>query len=117
MATWPLTLPTAPDTQGYSETAPDTLVRTSMDAGPPKVRQRFTAGVRPITLSWMLTRDQVNTLDLFYVSTLRGGSLSFDGLVDPRTLAIVNFRFTAPPQYAALSPEVWRATTQLEIVP
>jgi len=117
MATWPLTLPTAPETPGYSETAPNTLIRTAMDAGPPKVRQRFTAGVRPITLSWLLTREQVNTLDLFYVSTLRGGSLFFDGLAHPRTGALVNFRFVAPPQYVALGPDVWRATTQMEIIP
>lgn len=117
MATWPGTLPTAPEGPGYTETVPNTVVRTSMDAGPPKVRQRFTAGVRPFAMSWMLTKAQVATLDTFYLTTLAGGSLSFDGLAHPRTQATATFRFIGPPTYAYLGPDVWRATTQLEIVP
>ena len=117
MPTWPLTLPAAPEGPGYTETLPNTLVRTAMDAGPPKVRQRYTAGVRPFSMTWMLTKAQVAILDTFYLSTLAGGSLSFDGLPQPRTQAAATFRFVEPPSYAYLGPDVWRATTKLEILP
>ena len=117
MATWPGTLPTSPEGPNYQESPPNTLIRTQMDAGPPKVRQRFTSGVRPLSFTWMLTKAQVATLDTFYVTTLFGGSLSFDGLAHPRTLAATTFRFTAPPTYVYLGPDVWRATTPLEILP
>lgn len=117
MATWPASLPTAPEGPGYNEAAPNTLIRTQMDAGPPKVRQKFTAGVRTFTMSWMLTKAQVATLDAFYLTTCEGGSLSFDGLAHPRTQAAADFRFIAPPAYAYLGPDVWRAQTQLEVLP
>jgi len=117
MPTWPGTLPTSPEGPGYSEVLPNTLIRTNMDAGPPKVRQKFTAGVRPFTMSWMLTKAQVATLDTFYVTTLKGGALSFDGLAQPRTQAAVTFRFVEPPTYAYLGPDTWRAQTKMEILP
>ena len=117
MATWPGTLPAAPEGPGYQETVPNTLIRTPMDAGPPKVRQKFTAGVRPFEMTWMLTKAEVATLDAFYVTTLEGGALSFDGLNHPRTQAAAIFRFVEPPSYAYLGPDVWRARTKLEILP
>ena len=117
MPSWPGTLPTAPEGPGYTEAVPNTLIRTSMDAGPPKVRQKFTAGVRPFTMTWMLTKAQVATLDTFYVTTCQGGSLSFDSLLHPRTQAAATFRFTEPPVYTYLGPDVWRAQTKMEILP
>ncbi len=47
---WPPSLPQRPLAQGFSEQAPDTLIRTQMEAGPPKVRRRFTAGIRTMDL-------------------------------------------------------------------
>lgn len=117
MATWPNTLPAYPEGENYQEQAPNTLIRTSMDAGPPKVRQRYTAGVRNFTMTWMLTKAQVDTLDTFYVSTLAGGSLSFTGLNHPRKGTAATFRFVEPPSYAYLGPDTWRASTKMEILP
>lgn len=117
MATWPGTLPTAPEGTGYQEQPPNTSIRSTVDAGPPKVRQRFTAGVRPFTMTWLLSKAQVDQLDVFYVTTLGGGSLSFDGLLHPRKQTAAIFRFVEPPAYAYLGPDVWRASTKLEILP
>lgn len=120
MPDWPATLPQVLPVAGYSETPPDTALRTQMDAGPAKVRRRFTAQVRPINATLILTAAQVQILDDFYVTTLEGGALPFDW-IHPRDTAspptVVQFRFVRPPQYAALEPDIWQAPVELEILP
>lgn len=117
MPAWPITLPQRVLADGYQEPLPEMTIRSEMDAGPAKVRRRFTAAVRTIRCQLALTAAQVTTLDTFYVTTLAGGSLSFDW-VHPRTQATVAFRFAAPPQ---LQPETggssWIASLELEILP
>jgi hypothetical protein len=117
MPAWPGTLPTAPEGPGYQEQAPNVSIRTEMDAGPPKLRRRYTAGIRTFTFSWLLSKTQVATLDTFFVTTLQGGSLSFDGLNHPRTGAATTWRFVAPPTYSYLGPDAWRCQTQVEVLP
>jgi hypothetical protein len=118
MPTWPVSLPAAPMVQGLKESVPNTVIRTPMETGPPKLRQRFTAGVRPLTLPFLLTKAQVATLDTFYVTTLKGGSLTFDGLNHPRTGAAVStWAFVKPPEYTPLGPDAWQTQLELEIRP
>ena len=45
MTSWPATLPVSPLLDGFIETVPETIIRTDMDQGPAKTRQRTTAGV------------------------------------------------------------------------
>ncbi len=118
MPAWPATLPDEPLLAGYRERAPKTALRTEMDAGPAKQRNRFTAGVRPFGFTMDLTRAQVDTLDAFFITTLEGGTLAFDW-THPRTLAAVSFRFVAieTPEYTAVSQQDWRARLKLEILP
>ncbi len=107
--TWPASLPQRVAVDGYGEGPPDTTVRTRMDAGPAKVRRRFTAGVRPLSL-------QID-LDGFFGTTLLGGALAFDW-VHPRTQAAVTLRFVRPPAYRPLASDAaWQAVLQLEILP
>ena len=76
MAAWP-TLP-APLINTFKESTPDNLLRSSTDKGPAKIRRRSTAGVRPISFTLHLTPAQVNTLEIFYVTTLVSGAQEFD---------------------------------------
>lgn len=116
MATWPGTLPTAPLLDGYTETPPDTTIRTASDTGPNKIRRRFTAGVRKFMVRTLLTTAQVATLDTLYITTLEGGALPFDW-THPRTGASVSFRFVGPPVYSAVTYGYYNATMSLEIMP
>jgi hypothetical protein len=117
MIVWPASLPQLVAVEGYEESPPETALRTEMDAGPAKVRRRFTAGVRPITAQLDLDAAQVETLDQFYVTTLAGGALRFDW-VDPRNQAAVELRFVRPPVYRpAGSDAAWTAFLQLEVMP
>ena len=117
MPTWPGTLPQKPDADGYTESPPDVVLRTPMDAGPPKVRRRSTAGPRPITMQMTLTLTEMQTLDDFFWTTCRAGALPFDW-VHPRTQAAATFRWRSPPRYQGSdSDEGWLAELELEIVP
>ncbi len=115
MPAWPGILPAVP-LLGHRETAPDMVVRTEMDAGPAKLRRRFTAGVRPLEVALVLSEAQVAALDNFYVGDLAGGALSFDHFV-PRTGAQAKLRFVAPPEYELAAPSIWRARLRLEVLP
>lgn len=115
---WPASLPQQPLYDGYQEQAPNLVIRSQMDAGPPKIRQRFTAGIRTFAMRLALTKAQVATLDTFFVTTAAGGSIAFEW-VHPRTGATVNYRFVVPPQpkYHADADDVWWAELALEILP
>jgi hypothetical protein len=116
-ASWPPGLPQLVAVEGYDEAPPDLTVRTQMDAGPAKVRRRFTAGVRALSLQLDLDSAQVETLDVFFDATLQGGALAFDW-VHPRTQAAATLRFVRPPVYRpGASDAAWQAVLQLEILP
>lgn len=116
MSTWPGTLPQEFLQRGASETAPNLIIRTNMDAGPAKVRRRFTAEVRPIQGNLLLTTAQVATLDTFFVTTVKGGSLAFDW-VNQRTAASESFRFVGIPTYTKMSGDFYEVTLKLEQLP
>jgi len=92
------------------------VVRTEMDAGPAKLRRRFTAGVRKFQVPLVLSDAQVQALDNFFVTDTAGGSLRFD-YMHPRTGAVIKCRFVAPPEYDLVAPSKWRATLSLEVLP
>jgi hypothetical protein len=117
MPTWPASLPQFVEVGDYQESPPATKIRSPMDASPPKMRRRFTAGVRPLRVKIMLpTKAQVETLDSFHETTLAGGTLSFDW-VHPRTQVAKTFRFVSEPRYSPKSPEGWYAHLDLEVLP
>ncbi len=116
MSVWPVSLP-LPLSNTLQETPPQSLIRTQMDAGVPKVRRRSTATVRQLSFQVMLSASQVSTLDTFFLTTTLGGSEEFD-YTHPRTGAAVTARFTAPPTYAdANTGDHFLTTIELEILP
>lgn len=78
MADWPDTLPGYPDQSLFSETIRDPVVRTDMDAGPQKVRLRYTAVPELYQISMVLTREQRAIFIDFYKNTLNYGVDEFD---------------------------------------
>lgn len=117
MVAWPADLPQTVLAAGYEESPPDLVLRTAMDAGPAKVRRRFTAGPRLIPVSAIMTAAQVATLDAFFLESLAGGALAFDW-IHPRTQAAASMRIMGPPRYANLAGDaVWEVSMTLEILP
>jgi hypothetical protein len=80
---WPPALPQSPRLTDLHESPPYVVVRTAMDAGPAKIRRRFTAGYT--TRSMSMPRSG-KTLLYFFLGTVKGGALPFDWR-NPITLA------------------------------
>lgn len=116
MPSWPSTLPQTPLLRSYGETPPNLVLRTSMDAGPAKVRRRFTAGVRQFSFDFQLTGAQLEILDSFFMDDLAAGSTAFD-FPSPRTGDPVQMRFTEAPQYSARGGDIWIVKLSLEALP
>lgn len=116
MATWPATLPQELLSSGFQQKAQSQVIRSDMDAGPPKVRRRFTAKVITIQGSIEINAAQYETLETFFDTTLNGGATSFDW-THPITGDTVSYRFKEPPTYSAVGPVLFRAQLTLEILP
>lgn len=116
MAVWSASLPQTVLQQGYREQAPQNKLRTQMDAGPPKMRRRYTAGVRQIRAMSNMTTTQIADLKTFHNTTLQGGALAFDW-TDPVAGGTVSFRFVTEPSWEPLSGNRYRVSLDLEIMP
>lgn len=113
---WPATLPQGLMPAGYSEQLQEGTLRSTMDAGPAKLRSRFTALVNNIQGQIEVTAAQKATLDTLYITTLKRGTLPFTW-VDPVSRAAVDFRFVKAPKYGARGPINFPVTLVLEVLP
>lgn len=115
---WPTTLPNiqypSPDS-GYSRAPQNQALRTSMDAGPPKMRRRFSAGVTPVSINIEMTGAQVAALETFYTTTL--GVVGVFDWINHLTRTPATYRFVEPPAYAPLFADWWRVSLKLEQLP
>lgn len=93
---WPTTLPQFVLEGGYQEALEDQTAETQMDAGPAKIRRRFTTSTRRFQVVVQMTPEQGVIFEAFYLTTLAGGTTPFDW-VHPRTRAAKTFRFRRPP--------------------
>lgn len=120
MATWPASLPQN-QFLNLTDQRQDARVRTKMDAGPAKMRRRFTAAVRTFVAPIEVNGTQRQAFDSFWINDTQEGSLSFSWS-DPVTDETVNFRFVAPPTWTlevggTTASRLWRAHLHLEVLP
>ena len=113
---WPLSLPQKVLAQGFEETMPKNVIRTSMDIGPDKVRRRTTSNVREISVTVQMTISQKATFEEFFLDTVHSGASSFDW-VDPLTQAEVTFRFREPPKISYVGGVWINVSMKLERMP
>lgn len=113
-AAWPASLPQRALARGYTEAPDPTItIRSSVEVGPAKLRPRYSVATRIFTIPLVLTVAQLDTLDLFWTSTLSFGSLPFDW-VHMRTLAAYSYQFRAYPDPQVLSGRHFRVDLALE---
>ena len=112
---WPASLP-IPLLEGVTYTAQQNVISTQMDAGPAKLRRRFTAVPEDVTFSLFLTQAQAQTLSDFVAITLKD-VLPFDWreFRKPDTDTLVTYRFKSRPRFTPMgSGLTWRADIELE---
>ena len=115
VANWPVGLPVELLQRGYSHETANSLLRSSMEVGPSKVRRRHTAGVENVTGNMLLTEAQLGILRTFFDTTLAYGSLRF-AASDPVSLVAREFRFTAPIKWTMVSG-FYDVSFEFEILP
>lgn len=115
MPTWPAGLPQELPLGGR-ESEPDMLLRSDMDAGPAKLRRRFSAAPRPFQMELAISDAQRTTLRTFYGTTLLGGALSFDWQALDND-AGAQYRFVEQPAYSLVNSDTYRVSLSLEKLP
>jgi hypothetical protein len=113
---WPATLPQRPLTEGYVNTFGEGSARTDMDAGPPKVRKRFTATVDKLQMSFLLDATQVATLRAFFATDCAYGAVPFV-FADPVSGASQRLAFSGRPSISARSGTQFVASLELDWLP
>lgn len=78
MPIWPLDLPQAPQRDGWSDTAPNNLLRSEMESGPMKVRRRGNAKPHTAKATYVFTDEEADVFERFALETLAGGAIAFD---------------------------------------
>lgn len=96
------------------------VLRTDMDAGPAKQRQRFTAVPRPVTLSFEpVSAINLARFEVFYIGDLSWGAVSFY-MAHPITDQRERFRFVASEEPWSVRPvgkDAYRLDVSLELMP
>ena len=115
MAAWPVSLPTTPRHDGGFRQDPiNNVVRSQMDEGETKTRQRFTKVTRNASFNMIMTDAQVATLKTFHETTLNGGADEFT-FTDFVAESAATCRFTSPPSYTYQAPDVWNVALAMEV--
>lgn len=122
MPSWPNTLPAHFLQQGFDETAPSAAIRTKLkDAPLPVVRQRQTSAARPIKgiirTSVDYSFNGIDTLDQFFLTTCKGGALSFTWTSPRPPYSSGTFRWLKAPVYSCLGGTTWEAEIDVEMLP
>ncbi len=76
-AVWPSELPQRANRQGFDYSFGDGRKFTRPDAGPLRVRRRFSSAARPVSAGFTLTWAQLQRLETFWDNDTGGGSLPF----------------------------------------
>ena len=113
---WPGALPQELLVNGYSQSFPDITIKSNVDAGPAKVRRRFTAGVEPVSGTMIMTTAQLATLDTFFNTTLLGGSLRFSWTKPPAHSVACEMRFTEVPSWTKVEGD-YEVSLSFEVLP
>jgi hypothetical protein len=114
--TWPSTLPASPVINNYQESFKDNVIRSDIDAGPMKTRQRYTRAQRMLQVSFVLTDAQKITFTNFF-NSIKGGALPFNW-ADPVTGTSIVVRMTGAvtgPNYVNIN--LWQVSFQVEVLP
>lgn len=67
--TWPVSLPQRALKDGYSEQLANNIIVTEMETGPARQRKRSSAGTETYTVSYILNKNQRDTLKRFLTAT------------------------------------------------
>lgn len=89
---WPSSLPPTLLMEGLTIEPQNNVIRTAMDAGPQKIRRRYTARTVKFSGRFIFDASQFAVFESFYHTALADGVLRFN-FTNPITLETAEFRF------------------------
>jgi hypothetical protein len=110
---WPANLDDCFIIAGYTEQKQPVAIRSEVEAGQPKVRRRFTRGVKFVSAAIKADRDQLNDFYSFFDVDLKGGVLRFE-FQSPTSGTVREFRFLDPPVVTPLTDKYFQVAMNLE---
>jgi hypothetical protein len=117
---WPDNLPDSPLLDGYAAQRKDTLLRSSVDAGLDKIRNRYRAAPKFKTERFYFTNPQKLIFEDFHENILGGGAERFIRL-NPETGLNSEYRFRSEPDYSLNGVDhngpTWVVSLSLEVLP
>lgn len=115
MAAYPSTLP-KPLIDGYGGSQDVAFIRTEMEAGSKRQRQRFSAANDQLNVNWLFTFEQMSTFRNFYNSSVNRGSDWFTIELDVgEGFNTFDARFTQAYQYSRVQGNLWNVSANLEV--
>jgi hypothetical protein len=112
---WPGALQDLLNAQGFQFGMGNTLLESSMDVGPNKVRRIYTDAPDQVKCGIRLERDDFQLFYDYYKTSLNGGATTF--LFDhPITAVETEWRFKAPPQINYIGGLVFEVNMEWESV-
>lgn len=115
MADFPATLPN-PLSSGYSGSKTQAFIRTEMEAGSQRQRQRFSAVNQNRSLNFLFNASEMATFKTFFETTINQGSDFFNISLDFGSgLATYAARFIQPYSDTFVDGGYWRVDCQLEV--
>ena len=115
MSAFPSILP-KPQGTNYGGNPEQSFIRTEMESGTQRQRQRFTAAPHMLTMIWVFTAAQMATFKSFFDTDIHRGTDWFTMDADVGAgIANYNVRFTAPYEYSRLPGAYWQVTAKVEV--
>ena len=113
---WPASLPQVLRLEGLKTKDQNAVVRTDMDAGPAKVRLRFTSAYEDVSGSVVLTQEELSVLQTFFRTACKKGAVRFN-MMHPITSEIKEFRFKSTPDLSPSGDGNFIVSLELEALP
>ena len=112
---FPAELP-APKRENYGITPDNNIIRTEMESGLPRQRQRFTQTPSKVAVSWKFTQSQLGTFEAWYTYEATAGAGFFRMDLDGG-LGMMEHeaRFVSEYDVQKVPGGYWDVTTVLEI--
>lgn len=111
---WPKELPQMMRLEGLTGKRHSSVVRTEMDAGPAKARQRYTVATKTFSGSVILSEEERRIFEQWYKINLGAGVLRFQ-MMHPQTGEYKEFRFAEDYQENSADGK-WEIQMQLEMM-
>ena len=113
--TWPVAVNTDIITNGFSQKARENTIRSKVEAGLDKLRNRYTTPIVDSSVNLVVTFAEYTALEAFYNTTLQGGVLTFN-FTDPADSTEYEYRFLETIGYSPFNTFNYLASMKWERV-